>query len=226
MAGGGGGKNAEEDECKKKGVKEEGMVVEKRKLDKEDASGPAGFGPQAQSGEVHGRCKGPILGSMCDPALHYLLMVDDASRYVTVEFLKSKDQAAQKVKNYFTHLEVQGRMPKAIRIDRGHEFVNDSLLEWLYLKGMEVHMTTPHSPSQNRVAEQMNQTLEELARAMHLAANLPVFLWEQAITHAAYVQNRAYSSAVKTATPYERWHGHKPDVSHLREFGAPVWILL
>jgi len=37
---------------------------------------------------------------------YYLLMVDDASRYVTVEFLKSKDQAVQKVKNYFTHLEV------------------------------------------------------------------------------------------------------------------------
>jgi len=37
---------------------------------------------------------------------YYLLMVDDASRYITIEFLKSKDQAAQKVKNYFTHLEV------------------------------------------------------------------------------------------------------------------------
>src|SRR5216683_586288 len=37
---------------------------------------------------------------------YYLLMVDNASRYVTVEFLKSKDQAGQKVKNYFTHLQV------------------------------------------------------------------------------------------------------------------------
>jgi hypothetical protein len=37
---------------------------------------------------------------------YYLLMVDDASRYVMVEFLKSKDQAMQKLKNYFTHLEV------------------------------------------------------------------------------------------------------------------------
>ncbi len=71
----------------------------------------------------------------------------------------------------------------------------------------------------------MNQTLEDLARAMRLAADLPVFLWEQAITHAAYVCNRAYSSALKTATPYKCWHSHKPDVSHLREFGAPVWIL-
>jgi transposase InsO family protein len=93
-------------------------------------------------------------------------MVDDASHYVMVEFLKSKDQAAQKLKNYFTHLEVQGKTPKAMRIDRGREFVNDLLLDWLYLKGMEVHMTAPYSPSQNGIAERMNRTLEKLARAM------------------------------------------------------------
>ena len=61
---------------------------------------------------------------------------------------------------------------------------------------------------------------------MRIAADLPVFLWEQAIAHAAYVRNRAYSSAIKVATPYERWFNKKPDVSHLREFGASVWILL
>ena len=91
---------------------------------------------------------------------------------------------------------------------------------------MEVHMTAPHSPSQNGIAKCMNRTLEDLARAMRLAADLPVFLWEQAVAHAAYVHNRAYSSAVKTVTPYEHWHRCKPDVSHLQEFGAPVWVLL
>jgi len=60
---------------------------------------------------------------------------------------------------------------------------------------------------------------------MRIAADLPVFLWEQAIAHAAYVHNRVYSLAVKTTMPYECWYGHKPDVSHLREFGTPVWIL-
>src|SRR6266851_9061408 len=78
---------------------------------------------------------------------YYLLFVDDTLQYVIVEFLKPKDQAAQKVKNYFTHLETQGKTPKAMCIDRGHKFVNDSLLEWLYLKGMEVYMTAPYSPS-------------------------------------------------------------------------------
>jgi hypothetical protein len=87
---------------------------------------------------------------------YYLLMVDNALQYVTVEFLKSKDQAMQKLKNYFTHLEVQGKTPKAMRIDCGCEFVNNLLLDWLYLKGMEVHMTAPYSPPQNGVAEHMN----------------------------------------------------------------------
>ena len=47
---------------------------------------------------------------------YYLLLVDDASCYITVQFLKSKDQAVQKIMNYITHLNVQGKMPKAIRI--------------------------------------------------------------------------------------------------------------
>jgi transposase InsO family protein len=144
---------------------------------------------------------------------YYLLMVDDMSQYVTVKFIKTKDQSMQKVKNYLTHLQTHGNMPKVIHIDHGHEFVNNSLLEWLYSKGMEVHMTAPHSPSQNRVTEHMNRTLEDLARAMCFTADLPVFLWEQAVAHAAYIHNCAYSSALRDATPYEQWHRKKPDIS-------------
>jgi IS30 family transposase len=118
---------------------------------------------------------------------YYLLLVDNASRYVTVQSLKSKDQVAQKIMNYMTHLNVQGKMPKAICMDRGREFVNEALFGWCQSKGMEMQMTAPYSPSQNSVAEQMNYTLEELAQAMQIAADLPIFLWEQAIAHAAYV---------------------------------------
>jgi transposase InsO family protein len=128
--------------------------------------------------------------------------------------------------NYMMHLNVQGKTPKAIRMDRGREFVNETLFGWCQSKGMEMQMTAPYSPSQNGVAEQMNCMLKELARAMRIATDLPVFLWEQAIAHTAYVRNRAYSSAIKVATPYESWFNKKPDVSHLCEFGAPVWILL
>jgi hypothetical protein len=107
---------------------------------------------------------------------YYLLMVDDASCYITVEFLKLKDQATQKVKNYFTHLELQGKVPKAMHIDCGHEFINKSLLNWCYSKGMEVHKTASYLSSQNGVAKRMHHTLADLAQVMHIATNLLVFL--------------------------------------------------
>ena len=61
---------------------------------------------------------------------YYLVMVDDASRFTTVEFLKSKAQAADKIKNYLAYLTARGRSPCAIRMDRGSEFVNQPLTSW------------------------------------------------------------------------------------------------
>jgi len=116
-----------------------------------------GMEHESEPGELtHVNVWGKYSVSSINSFQYYLLMVDDASHYVTVEFLKSKDQAVQKLKNYFTHLKVQGETPKAMCINRRHEFVNDLLLDWLYLKGMEVHMTAPYSPSQNGVTERMN----------------------------------------------------------------------
>ena len=50
-------------------------------------------------------------------------------------------------------------------------------------------------------------------------------LWDHAVAHANYLCNRVPTQALKGLTPYEAWHGHKPDVLHLREFGCNVWIL-
>jgi hypothetical protein len=83
-----------------------------------------------------------------------------------------------------------------------------------------------HSPSQNGVAERMNRTLVELGYAMLITSELPEFLWEYAVAHVAYLRNHTYVKHLPTSTPYQGWFGAKPDISHLREFGAPVWVLL
>jgi transposase InsO family protein len=136
-----------------------------------------------------------------------------------------KDEAVQNVKNYVTHLKTLGRKPKALRFDRGKEFINEDLRKWCAEQGIEIQTTAPYSPAQNGIAERMNRTLVELARAMINAHGLPEFLWELAVAHAAYLRNRAFSSPLADHTPYEIWHNNKPNVAHLREFGAPVWIL-
>ena len=55
---------------------------------------------------------------------------------------------------------------------------------------------------------------------------LPEFLWEYAVNHSSYLHNQTYTRALNNKTPYEKRFKKKPNVSHLREFGAPVWVLL
>mgnify|MGYP001405694973 FL=1 len=112
-----------------------------------------------------------------------------------------------------------------MKFDNGKELVNQRMKDLGVKKGMEIRTTAPYSPSQNGVAERLNRTLLELARAMLIARNLPAFLWDEAISHAVYLRNRVLTSALPGKTPYEAYHSRKPSVAHLREFGCDVWVL-
>jgi hypothetical protein len=59
----------------------------------------------------------------------------------------------------------------------------------------------------------MNQTIVELGCAMLKGQDLPEFLWEHAILHAAYICNSSYTKPWQTLTPFQCWHKKKPDVS-------------
>ena len=48
-------------------------------------------------------------------------------------------------------------------------------------------------------------------------------LWDEAISYAAHIQNRAFHKLVKGMTPYEAWFGEKPNVSNFRIFGTKAW---
>ena len=47
-----------------------------------------------------------------------------------------------------------------------------------------------HQPQQNGVAERLNRTLVESARAMLSHSNLPNRFWAEAVSTAAYLRNR------------------------------------
>ena len=55
-------------------------------------------------------------------------------------------------------------------------------------------------------------------------AGLSNIFWAEAISAAAYVRNRLPTMVLKEReTPYERWYGRKPDVSHFRVFGCMAY---
>ena len=49
---------------------------------------------------------------------YYILFVDDSEWYNTTEFLKKKNDAVQKVKDYLVYLISHNKQPKAICIDQ------------------------------------------------------------------------------------------------------------
>ena len=48
--------------------------------------------------------------------------------------------------------------------------------------------------------------------------------WTKASKTAVYIRNKCLHSILKNTTPKEVFSGTKPDLSHLRIFGCPVYI--
>ncbi|GKG15994.1 gag-pol polyprotein, partial [Tanacetum coccineum] len=82
-----------------------------------------------------------------------------------------------------------------------------------------------YTPQQNGVAERMNRTLLERARAMLATTSLGKSFWTKAVNTACYVINRSPSTAVKLKTPMEIWTGKLINYSDLNIFESPVYMM-
>ncbi|QRW09874.1 Retrovirus-related Pol polyprotein from transposon TNT 1-94 [Ceratobasidium sp. AG-Ba] len=115
----------------------------------------------------------------------------------------------------------------AVRFDNGGEFVNQNWKAHTTKAGTVLETTAPYSSQQNGIAERLNRTLLEHARAMMLESDAPKFLWSEAVAYACYLKNRVPTQVhgVFQSTPYEQFWGIKPDVSLLRPWGAKCYVL-
>ncbi|GJP41365.1 hypothetical protein CLOM_g1025 [Closterium sp. NIES-68] len=64
----------------------------------------------------------------------------------------------------------QDRLVKAIRTDRGGEFLSKDFSTWLKNQGIRHSLTMPYSPAMNGIAERANRTLTETARGLLIEA--------------------------------------------------------
>ena len=107
------------------------------------------------------------------------------------------------------------------RSDNGGEYISKEFEKFLLDKGIHHELAAPYSPAQNGVAGRINGTLMESARTMMAQAGLSDKYWAEAVVTGAYLQNRVPTRSFKEkTTPFEKWYGKKPDLSHLRVFGC------
>jgi hypothetical protein len=108
--------------------------------------------------------------------------------------------------------------------DRRGEYLSKEFTRHLKAKGTVRCLNVHDSPQQEGVAERLNQTLLEHARAMLIAARLPKFLWGEEDKHAAWLKDRVSTRALVKQTPYEAATGESPDLSDIHEFGCKAWV--
>ena len=117
-----------------------------------------------------------------------------------------------------------GHKIKALRDDKGGEYMSNAFLRFTDECGIIRQHTVRNRPQQNGVAERANRTLSERITAMLEESGLSSKFWGECLAALVHVWNRCPTSAVAKKTPFELWHGKKPDVSHLRIWGCTAYV--
>jgi hypothetical protein len=154
----------------------------------------------------------------------FATFTDDYSKLSVAIPIEKKRQVVAVMRNTVTRLKLQSEKKlKAVRTDRGCEYVNGEIAAYFGKKGV-VHQTTArYSSEQNGVAKRLNRVLMERTRAMFSESGLPDEMWAEAVVTANYIRNRTPVSA-HGKTLWKAFYGKKPDVSHMRVFGARAFM--
>ncbi|KAL0386396.1 UNVERIFIED_CONTAM: Retrovirus-related Pol polyprotein from transposon TNT 1-94 [Sesamum latifolium] len=97
--------------------------------------------------------------------------------YDYVYLIRYKSEAFGRFKEYRIEVENQtGRKIKALRSDRGGEYLNGEFIDYLQWNGILSQWNPPGMPQLNGMAERRNRTLLDMVRSMMSFTELPPLL--------------------------------------------------
>nr|GEZ03268.1 hypothetical protein [Tanacetum cinerariifolium] len=144
---------------------------------------------------------------LCGP-----MRVENEASEVIISFIKKTQVNLQ--------LQVQ-----CVRTDNGTEFKNKTLAKFFNEVGITQQFFAARMPQQNGVVEKKNRTLVEAARTMLTFANLPSFLWAEAIATACFTQNRLIIYKRFDKTYYDLMNRRKPNIKFFCVFRCRCYLL-
>nr|GEX87482.1 integrase, catalytic region, zinc finger, CCHC-type, peptidase aspartic, catalytic [Tanacetum cinerariifolium]GEX87485.1 integrase, catalytic region, zinc finger, CCHC-type, peptidase aspartic, catalytic [Tanacetum cinerariifolium] len=120
---------------------------------------------------------------------------------------------------------IVGYGEECVRTDNGTEFKNKTLAKLFDVVGITQQFSAARTPQQNGVVERRNRTLVEAARTMLIFANLPLFLWVEALVTTCFTQNRLIIHKRFDKTPYELINKRKPNIKFFCVYGCRCYLL-
>ncbi|GJU36436.1 retrotransposon protein, putative, ty1-copia subclass [Tanacetum coccineum] len=179
--------------------------------------------------ESFDKCESCLSGKMTKKpfpysASYFITFMNDYSRYGYVYLLKHKHEVFETFKVFKNEVENQlGKTIKAIRSDRGGEYISQEFKDYLKANGIVQQLTPPYTPQHNGVSERRNRTLLDMVRSMMNLTTLPLSFWDYALESATRILNMVPTKKVDK-TPYELWYGKVPNLSYLKVWGCEALV--
>jgi transposase InsO family protein len=149
---------------------------------------------------------------------YFITFIDDLSRYSYIYLMNHKSKTFEKFKEFQNEVENQhGKKIKALRSDRGGEYLSHEFNNHLKSCGIIPQLTPPRRP------QRCNRTLLDMVRSMMSQSDLPLSFWGYALETAPFTLNRVPSKSV-VKTPYEIWTGKTPSLSFLKIWGCEAFV--
>ncbi|SGY54902.1 BQ5605_C006g03927 [Microbotryum silenes-dioicae] len=109
--------------------------------------------------------------------------------------------------------------------DRGGEFVNRQLDDWLASRGIVHELSAPYKHGQMGLQERLWHTIFDKVCTALAQSGLPLFLWEEAAHAAVYALNLTATSALDDSTPDLVFHASDdPVANHRRLRGSRLRV--
>ncbi|KAF1324633.1 Integrase catalytic core protein, partial [Globisporangium splendens] len=150
-----------------------------------------------------------------------LVIMDGYSRFLSIYLLKSKADTNARMMDYVKWAERQAEPYKVKRVvtDKGTEFENKDIERWYALQGIAHQIVGPRAQQQNPI-ERANQSILKMIKVQLKHSGFPLTLWTDAATNAVYIKNRVFTKGANGITPWEKFYNKRPDLHHIRTFGA------
>ena len=197
----------------------------------------------AQPGDLHVDMKGPYPRSVTGGFCYALFFIDQHTRYVMVEFIKTKDEVLNATKRAMAKFDALVGVPtdddgkplerprvRSLHRDREGQYESHGFKAFQADHSLYSTTSAPYDHDLNPIAESTINVIDTMATKFKLQSNAPVGFWPEAIRHAVNWHNASStsvgsSSADPAISAHQRFTGKLPKIMDLCTFGARVVVL-
>ena len=176
----------------------------------------------------HSDQKGPIHPQSNHRNIYFVLFIDEATKYMFVEFLHTLTQTQDAYNKLRTTVSThfKGKKIRFFRADGHGTYTSDEMMATYEEDGTIPKFRAPHDPNGNALSERGIRTIISMARTLLHSSGLPLNMWEAAVRHAVWIHNRVTTRDEDVKSPHQLFWGTIPDVRHLHPFGCLAYALI